>query len=143
MAASQPRILVAEDNHVLSRVICFNLESQGLLATAARDGREAMDYLGHAVFDLLITDYQLPLVDGAGLCSFVRDELQNEHLPIILCSAKAMELDAAAMQARWNLARVFRKPFSVSELMGVVWECLELASTREGSPLAMGDQEHA
>lgn len=124
MSASLGRILVAEDNAVLSNIICFNLKASGYDVTPARDGGEAADYLRNEPFDLLITDFQMPVLTGAALCAFVREELQNQSMPIIACSAKKLELDADRFQSEWNVAHVFSKPFSVRELAAKVASCL-------------------
>ena len=122
--AAARHILVAEDNAVLSNIICFNLKAHGFTVTAAHDGEEAAAYLRRQTFDLLITDYQMPGLTGADLCALVREELQNDTLPIIACSAKRLELDTTQFQAHWKVVQVFSKPFSLRELVRVVAQCL-------------------
>lgn len=120
MNSNRGRILVAEDNFVLSRVIQFNLQQAGYEVTLATNGREAIEQLSANSFDLLITDYQMPLNDGAEVCDYVRQTLQNASLPIVLCSAKGLELDMSMLQERWQLATVLFKPFSVREMLTLV-----------------------
>ena len=69
---------------------------------------------------MIITDYQMPTCDGAAICDFVRQTLKNQDLPIILCSAKALELDEAELEERWHLAGLFYKPFSIKEILAKV-----------------------
>jgi CheY-like chemotaxis protein len=118
------RILVAEDDFVLSRVIQFNLQQAGYEVTLASHGREAIEQLAASSFDLLITDYQMPLDDGAAVCDYVRQTLRNPNLPIILCSAKGLELDTSMLQERWQLAAILLKPFSVREMLMRVHQLL-------------------
>ncbi len=120
MNSTRARILVAEDNFVLSRVIQFNLQQAGYDVVIATNGHEAIEQLSTIAFDLLITDYQMPLTDGAEVCDYVRHTLQNTTLPIVLCSAKGLELDTSILQDRWQLAAVLFKPFSVREMLTLV-----------------------
>ena len=105
MTATTHRILVAEDHPVLARVIQFNLEQAGYSVTVACNGREAIEYLSTESFALLLTDYQMPISDGAAVCDFVRQTQHNAQLPIILCSAKGLELNAVEVNARWQSTR--------------------------------------
>jgi len=128
------RVLVAEDNFVLSRVIQFNLAQAGFEVTVADNGRQAIELLAVGTFDLVITDYQMPEHDGAAVCDFIRGVQQNTTLPIFLCSAKGLELDAEQLQDRWQLSGVFFKPFSVREMIGRIREVLAAATPATPPP---------
>ncbi len=134
MSNHTPHILVAEDNSVLLQIICFHLQAQGWTVTAASDGREAIEQLRQTQFDLLVTDYQMPFIDGLGICAFVRDDQHNHEMPIILCSAKGLELDTSQIVGCWNIAKVFFKPFSVRAMVLAVSDCLNatLLPTSDG-----------
>lgn len=124
MEESKKRILIAEDNRVLADVIRFNLERGGFEVTLAYDGDAAIDKLRDDRFDLLITDYQMPIADGAELCRFVQ---RCEHLtgmPIIMCSAKGLELNTEQLHDEWNISRLLHKPFSVREMISLVHSLL-------------------
>ncbi|TWU20978.1 Alkaline phosphatase synthesis transcriptional regulatory protein PhoP [Novipirellula galeiformis] len=124
MSEPQRRILVAEDNRVLADVLRFNLERSGFKVTVAYDGDMAIENLESDSFDLLITDYQMPKVDGAELCRFVRQNPALDEFPIIMCSAKGMELSIEQLQDDWKIAKLVFKPFSVREIIAVVNELL-------------------
>lgn len=110
------RVLVAEDNIVLSDILRFNLSRAGLVVAVARNIHEAKTHLGAQQFDLMITDFQMPDGNGDELCRFVREECQLT-IPIILCSAKGLEINAAALRDTWSLAAVIFKPFSMSDIV--------------------------
>jgi CheY-like chemotaxis protein len=61
------RILIAEDNRILSDVMRFNLQKAGFEVTVAENGTIAVEHLQLQAFDLLITDYQMPGLDGEQL----------------------------------------------------------------------------
>ncbi len=112
MADGRFTILIAEDNRALSQVMRFNLDRAGFETCVANHGAEAVQRLQERSFDLLITDYQMPIMDGAELCRQVREVLQLKDLPIALCSAKGLEADAANLVVRHGISKVFYKPTS-------------------------------
>lgn len=117
-------ILIAEDNCLLSDVLCFNLRNAGFEVTAAENGLVAIEKLKAAAFDLLITDYQMPVVDGAELCKAVRTELHLRDMPIVMCSAKGLEINVEKLKIDFGLSKLVFKPFSVREIVSAVRELL-------------------
>jgi CheY-like chemotaxis protein len=117
-------ILVAEDNRVLSDVLRFNLERHGYTVVIARNGQQAMEQLEQQPFDLLITDFQMPGANGDELIRFARQTLGLDDLPIVMCSAKGLELDMVRLQSEWQVSRVIFKPFSMREILQLIGELL-------------------
>jgi DNA-binding response OmpR family regulator len=122
------RILIAEDNKVLADVLRFNLQRLGFDVTIAYNGLAAIEQLKLAQFQLLITDYQMPVVNGEELCKAVREKLQIEHMPIIMCSAKGYEIDTARLITRYGVSRLIFKPFSMREISSLVEELISTAA---------------
>lgn len=123
------RVLVAEDNRVLSDVLRFNLQRAGFSVDVARDGLQAMIELRNSAFDLLVTDFQMPGANGEQLCQFVRGELGNHDMPILICSAKGLELDAEEMRARYRVNKIIYKPFSMREIVKLATEATSTCPT--------------
>ena len=124
MKAEPSRILVAEDNKIFANALCFNLEDAGFSTAVAFDGSEAFDLALQDQFDLVITDYQMPKMLGMELCRRLREEDRYARTPMILMSAfedcKVVELfdDLELLEA------IYVKPFSMSELVSRIRECL-------------------
>ena len=110
------RVLVAEDNVVLGDVIRFNLQRSGFAVTLARNGQESLRILASEPFDILVTDYEMPGLDGEELCQRVRNELKLDAIRIVMCSAKGLELDREELKARLCIETILYKPFSIREL---------------------------
>lgn len=128
MTKTLARVLVVEDNPVLADVLRFNLQRAKLDVTVALDGATALDYLRSASVDLMITDYQMPGLNGAELCSLVRQEPKLARLPIIMCSAKGCELDLRMLKESFGVAQVIHKPFSMRQIVDLVRTLIEDAS---------------
>lgn len=114
------RVLVAEDNYALANVLRFNLQRAGFAVTVANNGMQAIEYLGREAFDLLMTDFQMPGVNGEELCRVVRQELQLDSMPIVMCSAKGFELDIPGLKAQYGISEILYKPFSVQAIVSLI-----------------------
>ncbi|MDP6558207.1 MAG: response regulator transcription factor [Pirellulaceae bacterium] len=135
METQSSRILVAEDNKIFAKALCFNLEHFGYSTTVAFDGSEALRLAQQDQFDLVITDYQMPKILGMELCRRLRQDDRYAHTPMILMSAfedrKVVELfdDLELLEA------IFVKPFSMGELVSRIQECLtDCPDTTVSSP---------
>lgn len=120
MPPSGKRVLIAEDNVVLGDVVRFNLERSGFEVTLARTGDDALHQVSSQTFDILVTDYEMPGVNGAELCRVIREELKQEDLRILMCSAKGLELNRDELSDRYGLEAILFKPFSIRELTGLL-----------------------
>lgn len=119
--AARPELLVADDNRVIADVIRLNLERAGFGVRVARDGVEAWNLLQSQAFDLMITDYQMPGMTGEELCRKLRNDARLVGLPVILLSAKGLELDMPQLTQELALSAIMFKPFSPVKLI----ECVE------------------
>ena len=129
MDVAGKRVLVAEDNRVMSDVIRFNLQRTGAVVTVAATGSKALEMLLREDFDALLSDYQMPGLNGEELCRSVRQCGRNEQIPIVMISAKGYEIDKPRLQAELGLTRFLHKPFSARQMVDVVQEALASART--------------
>jgi DNA-binding NtrC family response regulator len=74
LAVSRISVLVVDDENAIRRVVCAHLEQRGLVAVPAADGQDAMAALSVRKFDILITDLQMPRLDGLALLTAVQDQ---------------------------------------------------------------------
>lgn len=91
------RILVAEDNEINRAVIESQLALLGCDVTVTRDGAECLSAWSKGSFDLILTDCQMPVMDGFELTRAIRqmEKEQNlRHTPIIAVTANALEGEA-------------------------------------------------
>jgi CheY-like chemotaxis protein len=79
------KVLVVDDDHILCRLTCDILETEGFQAVAAFSGAEALNVLEDVEFDLLITDYRMEGMDGVQLARHVRS--RKPEIPIIMVTA--------------------------------------------------------
>lgn len=129
MGNSEKRILVAEDNAALASVVRFNLERAGFQVVVANDGLQAWEKLQHEPIDLLVTDQQMPEMTGSQLCQTLRSVPDFAELPVIMLTAKGMELELPRLRDELKITATFLKPFSPKEIVKAVEDCLAAVST--------------
>jgi DNA-binding response OmpR family regulator len=118
------RVLVADDETAIARVVARKLENAGLETIVAGDGQEAYEQACAHRPDFMITDLQMPGMTGLELCTRLTAELEVP-IPTILLTAKGFEIDHAAL-AHLPILQVMTKPFSPSELLASVKAALGL-----------------
>jgi CheY-like chemotaxis protein len=121
-------ILVVEDNTALASVIRFNLERSGFDVTVANNGREAWELAQDRTFDLIVTDQQMPVMTGCDLCRKLRATEAYAHTPVIMLTAKGMELELPRLREELDISATFLKPFSPKIVVKAVEDCLVAAS---------------
>lgn len=117
------RILLADDDAATRDFVKRALESSGFEVHATQDGSEALEQLvsGSTNFDLLVTDVQMPLMDGITLAEKAL-ELKPE-IRIVLMSGYAEQLDRAKKFKAAKLATI-TKPFSLEQIRSLVKQTL-------------------
>jgi two-component system, sensor histidine kinase and response regulator len=83
-------ILLVEDNEINQQVAVELMESEGLYVDVAGNGKIACDKIGKKVYDLVLMDLQMPVMDGFEACRIIRNDLDKKDLPVIAMTADAM-----------------------------------------------------
>jgi two-component system chemotaxis sensor kinase CheA len=90
---SRPRILVADDSITTRTLEQSILESAGYEVRTAVDGADAWRLLQEHTVDLVVSDVEMPRMDGFGLCQAIRGAKRLKHLPVILVTALESSAD--------------------------------------------------
>lgn len=124
------RILVAEDDRHISRVIAMWLQRHGHEVVQAFDGPKALELVRQTRPDLLVTDVNMPGMDGLDLLEAVRSESLLKHGAIVLTS----RCDQAEIESRAGRlgATVHPKPFSPLHLMEAIETALRAECVQTG-----------
>ena len=105
-------ILIAEDEHLIARLIELTLTRAGYHCTVAEDGTTAADLIEKQSFDLALLDIMLPGADGDELLEY----LKPQGVPVIFITAKAAVKDRV-QGLRLGADDYIVKPFAVEELV--------------------------
>lgn len=119
-------VLVVDDS-ITTRTLEKNiLEAAGYRVTIAIDGKAALKQLGdHDDIDLIVTDVQMPNMDGIQLTTYIRDSAEYNHLPVILVtSLESTEDRERGMQAGAD-AYIVKRGFNQATLLSTIEQFLE------------------
>jgi len=110
------RVLVAEDNEINCQVITAQLGLLGLTAEVAENGEAALVRWRQGGFQLLVTDLQMPVMDGFALAASVRsEERAPARIPIIALTANASQEEATRCAAA-GMDDCLTKPIKLAAL---------------------------
>ena len=121
------RILIVEDEAHIVRVMSMWLERHGHEILQAGNGLVALEVLEREDVDLIISDMNMPLLDGLGLVKTVRDE-RGLEVPILLVSARCDQVKLAEQLTPYNV-RLYPKPFVPSRLVRDIERMLGVVNT--------------
>ena len=117
------RILVVDDSLTMRKVLSRLLEREGFEVLVAKDGMDAMQLLQETTPDVILTDIEMPRMDGFGLARNIRDDARTANTPLIMISSRTAD-------KHQNLAKeigvdaFFGKPVQDDDLISKVNELL-------------------
>jgi DNA-binding response OmpR family regulator len=108
------RVVLIEDDNDIAEAILYHLEKVGMQVRVARTGEAGLDAVRRGA-DLVLLDLNLPAMDGLEVCRLIRKQATTAHLPIIIVSARADEVDRV-LGLEMGADDYVVKPFSLKEL---------------------------
>ena len=132
---AKARILVADDEPHIRRILQFLLEQEGFEVQMAEDGEEAWKAVASFQPDLVLLDVMMPRMDGFAVLEIIRAGFETARLPVILLTAKGEEQDKVK-GLKGGANDYIVKPFNHDELLLRVSNLLEATRReREANPL--------
>ncbi len=120
------RILVVEDSPTMRQLITFTLKRlKDVDITEASDGVDGLKKIAGGKFDLILTDINMPIMDGLKLVSLVRNDPVNKGIPIVVITTEGGQEDRdRAMTLGAN--SYITKPIQAANLLNTVKELLKM-----------------
>lgn len=113
------RILTVDDSKTMRDMVTFTLKKAGFDVNEAEDGKKALSVLGSGKFDLIITDLNMPVMDGISLIKNVRSGSQHRGVPILILTTESDGNKKAEGKAAGATGWLV-KPFSPEKLVELV-----------------------
>ena len=123
MADHQYSLLIVDDNEMNRDLLTRRLERQGYRVTAAIDGRQALEFLGHERFNLVLLDIMLPVINGYQVLERMKADQSLSHIPVIITTALD-EADGKAKCIDLGAEDYLTKPFNPVSLKSRISDCL-------------------
>ncbi len=127
-------ILIVDDEPTVIRVVKLGLERAGHEVTSANNGAEALDLLRESHFDVMVTDLNMPKMDGRELCQSFRAEMPERDMVIFVVTARPGE-NHRKWAGEIDDVEFLEKPASVRQLIS------RIADLTTATPA--GDRESA
>lgn len=108
------KVLIVDDSPMARNYITKTLKALGIEhVTAAGDGKEAIEIIQSNYFDFIVTDYNMPEMDGHALVNYIRQESDQRTIPILMVTS---ENDASRLAAveQSGVSAVCDKPFDIN-----------------------------
>lgn len=80
-------VLLVDDSDLIHRHTRPLLQAEGYVVVEAWDGEEALALCEKQRFDLILTDVEMPKLDGWQLCQRIKQDSKTQHIPVVICSS--------------------------------------------------------
>lgn len=109
------KIIVAEDNEINAQVVINMLKQEGAKTVLVKNGKELIDTVRKESFDIIISDLQMPVMDGLEAARWIRKNIK-EHIRLVALTANVLSKEKKrCMEAGFD--QVVFKPFRKEELL--------------------------
>jgi CheY-like chemotaxis protein len=128
---AKQRVLVAEDDDAIRRLLAATLRRAGLRVDAVRDGAEALQYLAKNRYRALVSDLMMPKLSGWDIVGWLKRHPEDRPPSVIVVTAADQaalrDLDPNVVNA------IFLKPFNPVDLSAYIASCCTLRRDRRRS----------
>lgn len=117
------RVLVVDDEVHIVHVVAIKLRNNGYEVISADNGAEAFDLACREKPDIIVTDYQMPVMSGLDLVDKLRHCDDTQDIPVIMLTARSFAI-SKEQQEEFRISSCLSKPFSPKELLGNIEDVL-------------------
>ena len=118
------KILIADDEVHIIQVVAIKLKNNGFQVFTAENGEKAYELACAEKPDLVITDFQMPVMTGLELIEKLRQNSDTASVPVIMLTARGFAIEEDVRQ-NLKISDCLSKPFSPRELLQNVQQVLE------------------
>ena len=126
-------ILIVDDESPIRYMLDLKLRQAGFSVISASNGQEGYKLACEHRPDLVVSDYQMPVMDGLEFCQQLAADPETGGIPVVMLTARGHKVPPAEL-ARTNIKCFLDKPFSTRHLIVQIKELLQLPSD-ESIPL--------
>ncbi len=117
------RVLVVDDEIHIVHVVAIKLRNNGYEVISASNGAEAFELACKNKPDIIVTDFQMPVMTGMELVEKLRQNEETKDVPIIMLTARSFAI-SKEQREQLKISDCLSKPFSPRELLGNIEDIL-------------------
>ncbi len=117
------RVLIVDDSFTSRRIVRQMLERMGIeQVVEVENGQQSVQLIERESFDLIVTDYHMPDMDGQELSQFIRNQSTQQSVTVLMITSETDQRRLAGI-AQSGVSAVFDKPFTIDTLRRTI-ECI-------------------
>ena len=120
---SEKKVLVVDDEIHIVHVVAIKLRNNGFEVITAANGAEAYELACSQHPDIIVTDFQMPVMTGMELIEKIRENEGTSEIPVILLTARSFAIEDRQKEAL-RISECLSKPFSPKELLRSIEDVL-------------------
>ncbi len=113
---AEKKVLVVDDEIHIVHVVAIKLRNNGYEVLTAGDGAEAFKIACEEKPDIIVTDYQMPVMTGLELVEKLRGREETREIPVIMLTARSFAIEEQQKEDL-QISQCLSKPFSPKELL--------------------------
>jgi len=117
------KVLVVDDEIHIVHVVAIKLRNNGYEVISANNGVEAFELACKHLPDIIVTDFQMPVMTGMELVEKLREHEETKNIPIIMLTARSFSI-SKQQQEQFQISDCLSKPFSPRELLNNIEDTL-------------------
>ncbi len=118
------KVLVVDDEIHIVQVVAVKLRNNGFDVITCENGAQALDLASKEKPDIVVTDFQMPLMTGLELVQNLRSQPDTADIPVVLLTARGFAIEDGQKE-NLKISACVSKPFSPRELLQTVEEVLK------------------
>ena len=120
---SEKKVLVVDDEIHIIHVVAIKLRNNGYEVISAENGREAFELACEEKPDIVVTDFQMPVMTGLELVRKLRENDGTKDIPVIMLTARGFAIEDEQKE-KLQISEFLSKPFSPKELLRSIEDIL-------------------
>lgn len=117
------KVLVVDDEIHIVHVVAIKLKNNGFEVITASNGQDAYNIACEQMPDIIVSDFQMPVMDGLQLVEKLRQCESTQNIPVIMLTGRSFSIEKD-IRDRLNISDCLGKPFSPKELLKKVEDIL-------------------
>lgn len=124
------KVLVVDDEIHIVHVVAIKLRNNGYEVLTAENGAEAFKVVGEEKPDVIVTDFQMPVMTGLEMVEALRQNPDTADVPVIMLTARGFAIEESQRQ-QLHISECLSKPFSPKELLRTIEDVLHQAAVTQ------------
>jgi CheY-like chemotaxis protein len=122
------KALVVDDEFHIVQVVSIKLKNNGFDVVTAENGSDGYELPSETLPDIIVSDYQMPIMSGVEMIQKLRQNPETAHIPVIMLTARGFAIEDDQKE-QLKVSACLSKPFSPREVLQTIEDVLKQDAT--------------